>query len=100
MRTFAAGNATSIENVRLFKELQDRNRDLTEALKQQTATAKILEVIASSPTDVQPVLDAVAESAARLCEALDGAIYRIDGEIVKPVAHYGPCRFWDRLIGR
>ena len=84
--------ATSIENVRLFKELQDRNRDLTEALKQQTATAKILEVIASSPTDIQPVLDAVAESAARLCEALDGAIYRIDGEIVKPVAHYGPVQ--------
>ena len=84
--------ATSIENVRLFKELQDRNRNLTEALQQQTATAKILEVIASSPTDIQPVLDAVAENAARLCEALDGAIYRIDGEIVKPVAHYGPVQ--------
>ena len=72
------------------KELQDCKRQLTEALEQQTATSEILGVIASSPTDVQPVLDAVAESAARLCEALDGAIYRIDGEIVVPVAHYGP----------
>ena len=71
-------------------KVRDLEKRLAEALEQQTATSEILRVIASSPTDIQPVLDAVAESAARLCEALDGSIYRIDGEIVRPVAHYGP----------
>ena len=88
--TFADQAVIAIENVRLFKELQDRNRDLTDALEQQTATGEILRVIASSPTDIQPVLDAVAESAARLCDASDAAIWRADGENLQSVAHYGP----------
>jgi GAF domain-containing protein len=74
----------------LAKELQDCNRQLTEALEQQTATNEILRVIASSPTDIQPLLDVVAENAARLCDATDAAIICVDGASLKMVAHYGP----------
>jgi signal transduction histidine kinase len=73
----------------LEQKVEDRTRELTESLQQQTATSEILRVIASSPTDVQPVLDAVAKSAAQLCEAKDVMIFRIEGEFSQIVAKYG-----------
>ncbi|HSE85066.1 MAG TPA: GAF domain-containing protein, partial [Candidatus Binatia bacterium] len=90
LRTFADQAVIAIENVRLFKELEVRNRDLTEALEQQTATSEILRVIASSPTNIQPVLDVVAENAARLCDASDALILRVAGDTLQTAARFGP----------
>ena len=90
LETFASQAVIAMENVRLFNELQVRNRELTESLEQQTATAEILRVISSSPTDIQPVLDAVASGAARLCDARDAQIFRIDGHNLRLAASHGP----------
>ncbi len=87
LKTFANQAVIAIENVRLFAELQARNRELTEALEQQTATGDILRVISSSPTDVQPVFEAMAQSAWRLCDATYSGVYRVDGSVVHLVAH-------------
>ncbi len=78
----------AIENVRLFKELEGRNRDLTEALEQQTATAEILRVISRSQTDVQPVFDTIVRSAVRLCDGLFSALFQFDGEMIHQVAQH------------
>jgi signal transduction histidine kinase/putative methionine-R-sulfoxide reductase with GAF domain len=70
------------------RELANANRDLTEALEQQTATSEILRVISQSPTDVQPVFDTIVQSAVRLCDGLFGSAYRFDGELMHLAAHH------------
>jgi GAF domain-containing protein len=88
LQSFADQAVIAIENVRLFTELEARNRDLTEALEQQTATAEILRVISRSQTDVQPVFDTIVRSAVRLCGGLFSALYQFDGELVQLVAQH------------
>jgi signal transduction histidine kinase len=82
LKTFADQAVIAIENVRLFKELEARNRDLT-------ATGEILQVIARSPTDVQPVFDTIVRSAGHLCEATFSAVVLVDGDELTLVAAHG-----------
>src|SRR5207244_2745174 len=72
----------------LEQKVEDRTRELTESLEQQTATSEILRVIASSPTDIQPVLDTVIENAVKLAGASQGHIRQYDGEVVRLVANF------------
>src|SRR5262249_16322422 len=83
LETFADQAVIALENVRLFQELK-------ESLEQQTATSEVLGVIASSPTNIQPVLDVVAENAARLCDSVDAQIFRVEDDVLRVVASYGP----------
>ncbi len=86
--TFADQAVIAIENVRLFDEVQKRTDDLAESLAHQTAASEVLSVISRSPTSVQPVFDAIVESAARLCGALFSVIWLYDGELLHYVASH------------
>ena len=89
LKTFADQAVIAIENVRLFTELEARNHDLTRALDRETATSEILRVISSSPTDVQPVFDAIVRSASTLCHAPDAIISMAEGDVLRFTASVG-----------
>jgi GAF domain-containing protein len=92
--TFADQAVIAIENVRLFDEVQARTREISEALEQQTATSEVLQVISSSPGELQPVFDAMLANATRICEANFGNLMLYEGDAFRRVAHYGaPATF-------
>jgi two-component system, NtrC family, sensor kinase len=96
LTTFADQAALAIDNVRLFEAEQQRTRELTESLEQQTATSEVLQVISSSPGDLQPVFATMLEKAVRICDAKFGNIYRWDGDALHLVAsHNVPPAFAD-----
>ena len=103
VQNFAAQAVIAIENTRLLNELRqrttdlsERTADLTEALEQQTATSEVLQVISSSPGDLEPVFQAMLENAVRICHAKFGIIYRWDGDALHLVAsHNVPPAFAD-----
>jgi signal transduction histidine kinase len=75
--------------------LEQRTRELAEAREQQAATSEILRVISNSPDDMQPVFDTIASSAAKLCEAYDVIVFRVEGDNLHLVAHFGPMATGD-----
>ena len=87
--TFADQAVIAIENVRLFDEVQARTRELSEALDQQMATSEVLQVISSSPGELQPVFEAMLQNSIRICEAKFGQMFLCEGDAVRPVAALG-----------
>src|SRR5262249_23391608 len=89
LETFADQAVIAIENTRLFEEVQARTKELQESLEYQTATSDVLNVISRSPTDVQPVFETIAKSAAHLCEGRFCHVFRFDGELIHFVSSHG-----------
>ena len=96
--TFADQAVIAIENTRLFEAEQLRSRELAESLEQQTATSEVLQVISTSPGDLQPVFATMLENAVRICDATFGNIYRWDGDALYLLAaHNTPPAFAEAL---
>jgi two-component system, NtrC family, sensor kinase len=94
VKNFAAQAVIAVENARLLNELRERTTDLSEALEQQTATSDVLQVISSSPSDLQPVFATMLENATRICDAKFGNVYVWDGDGFQLVAtHNTPPAF-------
>src|SRR5262245_60658850 len=89
LQTFADQAVIAIENVRLFEAEQQHTRELSEALEQQTATSKVLQVISSSPGELGPVFNAMLENAVRICSAKFGNLALLEGDAFRTVALYG-----------
>lgn len=98
LETLASQAVIAIENVRLFQELQARNRDLTEALGQQTATAEILRVISRSPTDALPVFETIVRNAVALCGSVFANVFRFDGTLLHYVASHNTGPDYVKLL--
>ena len=96
LTTFADQAVIAIENARLFEEVQARTRELAASLEQQEATSEVLGVISRSPTQLQPVLNSIATTAARICDSIDAQVWRLDGENLKLVAQHGLLPRLDR----
>jgi GAF domain-containing protein len=94
LSTFADQAAIAIENVRLFEAEQQRTRELSESLEQQTATSEVLKVISSSPGELKPVFEAMLANATRLCEGKFGTLYLYEeGRLRFAAAHNVPPAF-------
>ncbi|TMI77480.1 MAG: GAF domain-containing protein [Bacillati bacterium ANGP1] len=100
LQVFASHAAVAVENARLFQELQARNRDLAETLEQQTATGEVLKVIGRSTFDLHPVLEALVQNAARLCQADKAFIFRRDGEVFLLAVAYNASPEYTQFIER
>jgi GAF domain-containing protein len=99
LTTFADQAAIAIENVRLFKELQQRTSDLSEALEQQTAASEVLQVISTSPGELQPVFETMLKSAVQICGAKFGNLWLREGDVFRIGATHGaPSAYVDFLL--
>jgi two-component system, NtrC family, sensor kinase len=100
LETFADQAVIAIENTRLFEAEQARTRELQESLEYQTAISQVLSVISRSPHEWQPVLDVVAQNAARVCMASNARVFRIDGDRLRTAAAFGEYKYSEEVQTR